>query len=257
MTVLGGLALLLLLLVIAAIGFRHKVANLFGMPLSDILNFVALLVALFSLYIAMRSYDDATKSGEQQQKVLESSRQALEKVVGTAQKQQNLLEQNLEASRTQLAVVKEQWQTQLELLKRKPKLKVVLDNISLEGLKKAVLMPKEFRQEGTPVMSLTIDNLGNAPVIKPTIIVKTSSKLVLLQKEKFTDPMIVEHPSEQIEFTGARILDIQPHIRSKTPYEYRFRVFVPDEAEAFDLQIRVFGENLDAKDYKVDFEMQK
>ncbi len=109
---------------------------------ATVLNVIVLVVAVVSLHVAVDAYLDAKESGkkqeerlDQQQKVLEGSRQALDAVVQGLSKQQNTLEkardaldssvrtaiaqqrllgQSVTNSEQQLHILKAQWERELE-----------------------------------------------------------------------------------------------------------------------------------------------
>lgn len=118
---------------------QHKTA---GLSLADktniiatVVNLVMLILAVVSIQIAVESYKDAQESGSQQQQTLnaskeallfvvealkdqketlEDSHRALKQSVDIIAAQQTLLEQSVEISRNQLAVLDAQWKRQLE-----------------------------------------------------------------------------------------------------------------------------------------------
>lgn len=112
------------------------------LPLSDyvavagaLLNIVVLVIAVISLHVAITTYQDAKRSGEEQTKALQSSRdalsgvaqsldkqagtlersrQALDVSVTTAVAQEKLLSESVANSRKQLGMLQAQWARELE-----------------------------------------------------------------------------------------------------------------------------------------------
>ncbi len=125
-------ALLLLFIALLAVFlgrqlYRHHQAPE-GLSLGDysniaatVLNVVLIVLAVVSLHIAVNSYRDAKDSGQRQetalaaqQRTLDASRSALDHSVETAIQQQGLLEQAVQAARSQLQILEAEWKRQLE-----------------------------------------------------------------------------------------------------------------------------------------------
>ena len=102
---------------------------------ATVVNIVLLVLAVVSIHIALKSYQTAQESGAQQQRTLDASKDALSSVVGALKEQQGtlndsrlalkqsvdiiteqkkLLQQSVQTSRNQLAVLDAQWKRQLE-----------------------------------------------------------------------------------------------------------------------------------------------
>jgi hypothetical protein len=129
-----------LVLLVAKIRAHIRQAN--GLSLADYvavasaaLNVVLLVIAVAALYVAITTYIDAKRSGEDQAKVLEASRKALVSVEqsvfkqgdtleksrealdsssATAVAQQRLLAQSVSNSSQQLRLLQQQWARELE-----------------------------------------------------------------------------------------------------------------------------------------------
>ena len=104
------------------------IANLI---IGSVINITVLVVAIFSLMIAIKSYDSANKSGDEQLKALDAARRAiitsgteqkesldkshnaLDLVVKTVRTQQQILNKNLGAANAQLTIIQEQRQREL------------------------------------------------------------------------------------------------------------------------------------------------
>jgi uncharacterized membrane protein YhaH (DUF805 family) len=83
----------------------NEYVNLFGLSL----NVTLFLLSLFSLYVAVKTYRDAEKSGKEQAATLESSRKALEAMVSTAKTEMGLMDTFVDLSRQQLDTLKSQY----------------------------------------------------------------------------------------------------------------------------------------------------
>src|SRR5712691_1740059 len=116
------------------------------LALGDIVNIAAVLMAAFSLFVAIAAYRDATRSGAEQQRTLDASRSALEVVVETATKQQQLLERAAGTLDTQLSLLQEQARRELERLGRKPTIEVALGDIPWSVLRTNPTVPVRFEQ---------------------------------------------------------------------------------------------------------------
>jgi hypothetical protein len=121
---------------------RSDLASGQRLPLSDYvavvgaaLNVVFLVIAVISLHVAVTTYNDAKRSGDEQTKVLqasrdalagvaqsldkqedtlEKSRQALDSSVESAIAQQDLLSESVRNSKEQLGILRSQWVRELE-----------------------------------------------------------------------------------------------------------------------------------------------
>ena len=69
--------------------------------LGNLTNMATLVIAIFSLYVAVAAYQKSVTDSEEQQKSLDASRSQLQAVVDAATKQQEILSQNLETSKAQ------------------------------------------------------------------------------------------------------------------------------------------------------------
>ncbi|MDR4476432.1 MAG: hypothetical protein R3B11_10570 [Nitrospira sp.] len=76
--------------------------------LSDLTNLLTIIIAGFSLYVAVAAYQQSIQDSQEQQKSLEASRSQLQAVVDSLSQQSGTLANNLEASRNLLDVQKEQ-----------------------------------------------------------------------------------------------------------------------------------------------------
>lgn len=107
--------------------------------LSGWLNTIVSVVALF---VAFAAYDDAKKSGEQQQAILEASRSALSALVDRVDKQRVLLDESLKSAHELLGTVREQ-QTVLESARDVTTNVLAVANEQLEFIKSTSRLSKE------------------------------------------------------------------------------------------------------------------
>ena len=132
----AGLAILLAGLAILAYLLWRKIPIKGGsLTLSDVINLVALGIALGSSGVAIVTYQQSVKDSEEQQKSLDESRTQLQAVVETAKAQQQVLTQHLETSKTQLSIQQEVLMRERERASRKPKLYVFIEDKSFSPKK--------------------------------------------------------------------------------------------------------------------------
>jgi hypothetical protein len=77
------------------------------------LNIFVLAIAVVSLQVSVTTYQDAKRSGDEQEDTLKKSRQALDASVATAVAQQELLFQSVATSKKQLGIVQAEWAREL------------------------------------------------------------------------------------------------------------------------------------------------
>jgi hypothetical protein len=212
--------------------------------ISDFVNISVLLVAVVSLYVAVATYMDAKASAEQQQKTLDASRMALETVVHTAQGQQNLLEQNLETSKTQLSVVQAQWRQEQDRQSRRAQLSMVsLNGTPWETIDQnhdniQVVIPPA----GWIRMAFVLRNTGTASLVHPIYIVFATLENVFVGGADFR---VGRNNHNQFQQSGVNVLDVLPHSVSGTDFNISVDVTVPNPIQNFDLTFRALGENMD------------
>ena len=79
-----------------------------------ILNLALLVLTISTVWVSIKSYRDADRSSQQQQATLEASRTALQQALTTAGEQQRLLQQSVDVSTKQLAIITQQQQREMQ-----------------------------------------------------------------------------------------------------------------------------------------------
>jgi hypothetical protein len=208
-----------------------------------LVSLIGLLVSFLALYIAVRSYQEAVRGGREQQKTLDASRDSLESVVKTAQQQQKLLEESLQASKGLLGILSEEYRRQLERENRRPNVEISLGAMPWEDLRKGPTINVDLTQN----FEFEITNKGNAPVLRPIVNVFTFPPSVFVDKAGFK----VEKRPNHNHFTFQGGPDILPKTQVTTPYLFPVELAVPPEVKDFDIEFEIFGENLKSRTEKV------
>jgi hypothetical protein len=245
--------------------------------LSDVINLVALGIALGSFYVAIAAYQKSIKDGAEQQKSLDVSREQLQAVVETAKKQQEILSQNLETSKAQqdllaksletsklqqeiqrkhletskaeLGVLEEQQKREAERQARKPIAEIALHtqagSIPISDLEK---QPVEFlleKNKNWQNVTFLVSNKGNVEISRPLVRFVTSPDTVFVDHADFRMGERGDHNAYQ--FDGLHVNDIDPIEISGGPYKFSVGITVPDSINAFDLTFSIQGKNLSRK----------
>jgi hypothetical protein len=217
--------------------------------LSDLVNVAIFFVAVVSLWVAVATDVDASATAKEQQKILDASRMALESVVLTAQGQQTLLEQNLETSKTQLALVQEQWKQEQERQSRRAQLSIM----SLNGVPWATVEQANGNVQvnvspgGKTTLRFVLRNTGAASLVHPIYVLTATPETVLVDQADFP---IARANHNRFQLSGPAVLDFLPYSASNTDQDFSVDVTVPDIVLNFDLAFKVLGENMDgAKEY--------
>jgi hypothetical protein len=240
-------------------GFSAKSAPRFAISNENVnlvalaLNIVLFVIAIVSLIVALAAYQSAEQSGREQQQILVSSRQALESVVGVAVKQQGLLDRSLQVSESHLRLAEQARTEELERRGRRPKLEVSLGEISANDLRSAKRFNVARNRQGVVELGFFVKNLGNAPLIRPVILMRALPAAVALYpvgnvRTTRTNPNVFQ-------FSGPTILDLLPLAQNPVPYGFSLEAVVPESEKAFDMEVRIFGENLSAVTLKIGFEL--
>jgi len=211
--------------------------------LGDLVNVATLAVAAVSLVIAIAAYQDATRSGAEQQKTLDASRGALEAVVERATNQQKLLERAAGTLDTQLSLLQEQTTRELERLGRRPQVEIALGQVPWKVLQTAPAVPVLFGQLWQ-TFDFTVKNTGTAPAVRPTVLISAQPPTVFVDQAGLR---MAERPNHSTyQFSGPTVQDVLPFSQVNTSYQYSVDVTVPQGVGEFDLQFRIFAENLPA-----------
>jgi multidrug efflux pump subunit AcrA (membrane-fusion protein) len=239
-----------------------------------------LVIAIFSLYVAVAAYQKSVTDSEEQQKNLDASRSQLQAVVDAATKQQEILSQNLETSKAQqdllsksletskiqqeiqrknldtskaqLGVLEEQQKREAERQARKPIAEISLQtNAGMKLLDDLEKVPEiEFRLEESKKWSrlvFLVLNKGKAEISRPVVRIVASPETVFIDRAELRLAERVEHNT--IQFSGPTFNDIEPAEVTGGPYKYMVDITVPDSINAFDLNFSITGKNLTRKEH--------
>ncbi len=249
-----GVALILTCAVVVLFFFLRKRLNLsVGFSISDILNIVLLFVAFFSLEVAIdslqvakRTYDDAVRSGQKQLEILDASRNSLKDALATATAQQELLKQNLAASTQQLAIIKEQWDRELAQQRRHPMLEIGIGALSPEETQRTSFFNLEINDQGWGRVQFLVYNRGNAPTMNTSARVTAQPLTVHIDQPDFRLAERMDH----YRFNQTAV-NLQPLKISKTPYSFDYDVTPPPNVQEIQLTFTILAENLEAKSITV------
>lgn len=253
---------------------------------SDLINLGALAIGFFgafvaigSLFVAVTQLQQATKDGEEQRKSLDASRVQLQAVVDAANKQQEILNQNLETtkaqqeiltknletSKSQLKLLEEQWKREQERQARKPIAEIALLTATgpklLEELDKLpeIDFPLDHGKRWERVVFL-VRNKGKVEIIKPTVRIVSSQDKVSVDDDgigplraggRLRDPAI----KNEIQFSGDTVSDIEPVEIAGGGYRFAVDITIPDTINAFDLSFLLHGKNLPKKAHTLHFKV--
>lgn len=199
--------------ILLAIWSPRLLKNRFGnLSVSDKIGIssIALNIALFvftaiSIKIAMDTYRDAQSSGNEQQRVLESSRAALEKLT--------------EAAGKQLAIIADQNQREVKRLSQHPKIELFLNGVPLDKIKNLNVNVEFLRK-----IALMVWNKGDAALVSPFMEITTSTSSAKVRPlgggEYRDDP-------SRIEFNGANSFPRLEAGASSVGYTTTFAVDLP------------------------------
>jgi len=255
---------------------QNKVGS-FG--IGDLTNIATLVVALFSLYVAVAAYQKSVKDSEEQQKSLDASREQLQAVVDAATKQQEILSRNLETSKaqqellsksleiskSQLGLVKEQRKEEQERQARKPIAEIHLQTTTgskpLDDLEKLpeIDFPLEQSKRWGQIVFVVL-NKGKVEIIRPVVKIVSSQDKVSVDNDgvgllraqgRLRDPTI----HNDIQFSGPGVIDIEPAEVAGGGYRFTVDITVPDSITAFDLTFLIHGNNLPRKAHTLHFKV--
>ncbi|MEK7791672.1 MAG: hypothetical protein AAB306_00820 [Pseudomonadota bacterium] len=255
---------------------QNKVGS-FG--IGDLTNIATLVVAVFSLYVAVAAYQKSVKDSEEQQKSLDASREQLQAVVDAATKQQEilsrnletskaqqeLLSKNLEISKSQLSLVKEQRKEEQERQARKPIAEITLQTPAgpkpLDDLEKLpeIDFPLEKGRKWEKVVFRVL-NKGKAEIIRPVVKIFSSQDKVSVDEGgyghfraegRLRDATL----RNEIQFSGLSVNDIEPAEIAGGGSLFTVDITVPDSINAFDLTFLIHGKNLSRKAHTLHFKV--
>lgn len=243
--------------------------------LTAFLTFVGLAVAFDSLQVANQAYQKSVQDGLEQQKNLDASRVQLQAVVEATIKQQDILNRNLETSKAQQEILNRNLQTskiqqeiqsknletskaQLNLLEeqnkreqerqsRKPIAEIAIQTHEgpksiMESEKLPAFTFDLAKDTKWGRMTFLVSNKGDIEISKPIVKIFASPNTIFIDEAEYR--LSERHKHHVFQFSGPGTNDIDPLEVSRSPYSYTVDVTVPDEIEAFDLNISVQGRNL-------------
>jgi hypothetical protein len=241
--------------------WQNVPVTLGSFTLSDLTNLAALTVAIFSLSIAIATFQKSIKDSEEQQKSLDASRSLLQAVVQTVKDQQHIFTENLETSKELLsiqkqqqsvlstsletskgllAIQKEQQTRAEELASRKPKLQLLIgDREATNGI---IEVNIEANNQSA-ILRLNLKNIGSDRLRKPLHIVRSSREEVSI---RFENTAVDNHKPYQTQLAGLNVYDMLPFSSAQNVYQYKIHLVIPKTITDFDLLLTVTGENLDA-----------
>lgn len=228
--------------------------------LGDLTNMATLVIAIFSLYVAVAAYQKSVKDSEEQQKSLDDSRKQLQAVVDAASKQQEILTKNLETSKAQLNLLEEQWKRELERQGRKPNVELSFatnkGTIKLDDLAKTEFgFSFSDKDKKWGRVHLLVINTGKESVIRPVVRMEASPNTVFIDRP---DQRIMERNDHSVlQYSGMEILDIEPVDISGGPSSFSGDVTVPDGIESFDIKFVISAKNLKRKEQVLHFKINR
>jgi hypothetical protein len=236
----------------------------------DLANMATLVVALFSLYVAIAAYQESVRDSEEQQKSLDASREQLqavveslksqqhlqsqsldtskalltlqERLVSTTREQQDVLTQSLETSRTLLALQKEERERLQELANRKPKVLALLGDVILEKSKVEIPLTVE-KGTNRAYLPLHIRNVGTASLQKPSYVAHTPNREGTIWLEGTISDVKRPFHTEQ---SGLMVKDLLTFRGSGTTYNSGIYIVAPETVSELDIMFSLTGENLDS-----------
>lgn len=261
--------------------------------LGDLTNMTTLVIAMFSLYVAVAAYQKSVKDSEEQQKSLDASRAQLQAVVDAATTQQEILKtnletskaqqellsksleiskvqqelqtKNLETSKAQLSVLEEQQKRELERQARKPIVEISLQTATgaklLDDLEKLpeIDFPLEQGKKWEKVVFLVL-NKGNVEIIRPTVKIFSSQDKVSIDNDGVGHLRAggrLRDPTihNDIQFSGPDVNDIETTDVAGGGYRFTVDITVPDSINTFDLTVLIHGKNLSRKAHTLHFKV--
>jgi hypothetical protein len=223
-----------------------------GDAISFLLNSLLFIIALLSLYVAVLAFQDAQKSGQEQKASLEKSREALESVVATATRQQELLDKALHVSSAHFELVQKQSEEEARRLARKPLLEFAIGEISEVELTKLPLINLTADKFDVVAIDFRVKNVGDAAALKPVLIVSSQPASVKLS-ERGQRPVA----SNPLQFAGLTSLDIQPFSIAGTSYRYPIDAWAPNDRPLFVITFSIYAENAPQKQLTINVQVTR
>ncbi|OGW67049.1 MAG: hypothetical protein A3H49_10610 [Nitrospirae bacterium RIFCSPLOWO2_02_FULL_62_14] len=216
-----------------------------------LLNLSLLFISLVALFVALAAFNVAREAGNEQRAALDASRKAIESVVGTAQKQQQLLDENLKIASAHLELVRQQQEEEIRRLAQKPKFEFALGSIPEDALSKVRIRVRANEQRVVELV-LSVKNVGDATARRPILRASATPANVALsehgQGQRSKDPNILQ-------IGGFSVMDMPPYNTSQTPSRYAIDVFAPPNLNTFSIMFRMWGENAPSHAVTGEFEI--
>lgn len=245
-------ALVIPLLAIVSAVLLHKTLKL---PVNTITNLVALGLTFLAVYVAIVSYRLTVEAAKDQQVSLDASRRALESVVSVARAQQDLLRQTLDTSQAQLRILQEQWKKEEERLARKPEVEISFGTVPWSVLRRNPTLALPASSEGWSTFTFLVVNRGNAPVVKPMVLIVAKPSIVKLDQVGYHQ---ASRPNHNVYlFSGPNVVDLQPASLAGRPYSFAVDAWAPAELTGSDLEFSIMGENLKVRTVRIHFEISR
>jgi len=232
------------------VAFSNETFNIISLAV----NVALFVITMFTLFVAMAAYYSAEQSGKQQQAALDASRAALEKVVGTASRQQELLDENLKVAKAQLEVVREQREDERKRLSRKPRIEVMLGEVTEAKILEMKEIPVMARDDGSVPMMFAVKNVGDATLLQPFLFLVTEPKTVVVKEAG--RPKTGSDVPNALQFAGLSVMDMPPFEISQTPSAFNVEIVVPKDVTTVTLHFKMWGTNLTVHALDIRFRVQ-
>lgn len=245
--------------------------------INTILTLISIWIAIRSLQIAEKAFNDAEKSSPKQQAALESSRKALESVVQlskdeklvlessrvalelvvkSSNKQQDIINQGLIVSSEQLATIKKQWEEQQERFNQKPRFDIMIGDLTEQSMKNHKVRIK-IDNDRWALVPLTIKNAGTVSAYKTTVFCTAKPDNVRLSDFKGFNPgdQNVIYPNI-FTYRGFLETHIPPFNTINLPYLFYCYALIPEGVNAFSVSFKIYASNAKARTIEVDLIIQ-
>ena len=208
---------------------------------SLVVNVFLFIISIVSLYIALAAFNYARAAGADQQQSLDASRSALDAVVSTAGKQQQLLDENLKIAFAHFEVVKQQRDEELRRLQRKPRLEITVGNLTKEEISKLEAIRVAPNERSIIPIDFIVTNQGDVALLHPLILITADPSMVVVSQRG--QSASADNPN-WLQLGGLAFMDILPYEITQTGYSYKVDVVVPPDVQDFVLDFKIWGENL-------------
>jgi hypothetical protein len=212
-------------------------------------NVLTITLTLFSLIVAILAFNYARQSGAQQSAILESQRttlvdsqRALASVVGQLDDQRRLLDETLKTSTNHLTLVRDAYEAERKRLARRPEIRIGIGTMSEAEIEHPLPLPIEA--DNFARIDIMLENIGDADLRRPTVIVRAAPG----GQGIYFEPRRVRSGEQRnpFQFSGPNVQDIRPMSVAKVKTKFEVDVHVPPAVNAFDIEVRVFGEDAPA-----------